>query len=199
MKDLTISIASHEDAQELLNIYSYYVKNTAITFEYDVPSLQEFQKRIDHTLKRYPYLIAKMDGDIIGYAYVSPFRVRKAYDWCVETSIYVKHDCCKLGVGKKLYLLLEDILKAQNITNMNACISSPIEENQFLDNNSIDFHKHLGYRYVGKFHQCGYKFHQWFDMVWMEKMIGKHVANQEDVLNFNDIKDQFFGEKNEIR
>ena len=101
MSEIEILIASPNDAQDLLNIYSYYVENTAITFEYDVPSLQEFQQRIENTLKTYPYLIAKIGDEIVGYTYASPFHARKAYSWCVETSIYVDHHYQKNGIGKK--------------------------------------------------------------------------------------------------
>ena len=65
-----------------------YIEQTAITFEYVVPSIEEFRGRIRHTLERFPYLIAEKDGKIAGYAYVSPFKERAAYDWSVETSIY---------------------------------------------------------------------------------------------------------------
>ena len=198
MDKIKIELASLQDIQQLLDIYSYYVKNTAITFEYDVPSQQEFQNRMENVLKKYPYLVAKKDKEILGYVYASAFHQRAAYNWNVETSIYVKHDCCHSGVGKKLYFALEKILKAQNITNLNACIASPIEESQYLTDNSIKFHQHLGYKYVGKFHQCGYKFHQWFDIVWMEKIIGEHTLHQADILSFYDVKDQFFNERNEM-
>ena len=190
MSEIEILIASPNDAQDLLNIYSYYVENTAITFEYDVPSLQEFQQRIENTLKTYPYLIAKIGDEIVGYTYASPFHARKAYSWCVETSIYVDHHYQKNGIGKKLYDALEKILKMQNITNLNACIAIPAQDNPYVDFNSVDFHHHLGYEQVGKFHQCGYKFHQWFHIMWMEKMIGEHLTNQEDMIPFSQIKEK---------
>ena len=80
--------------------------------------------------------------------------------------------------------------KAQNITNLNACISSPIQNDEYLDTNSIDYHYHLGYQMVGEFHQCGYKFKRWYNMVWMEKFIGEHHENQLPMIQFNEIKDQ---------
>lgn len=192
MDDIKIEIACLQDAKQILDIYSYYVKNTAVTFEYDVPSLQEFQKRMEKTLKTYPYLVARKEEQILGYAYASPFHERAAYHWNVEMSIYVKHDCRQNGIGKKLYLVLENILKTQNITNLNACIALPREKTQYLSDDSIKFHQHLGYSQVGQFHQSGYKFQQWFDIVWMEKMINEHTYQQTDALNFNDIKQQFF-------
>lgn len=169
---IEIRYAKLEDATRLVEIYRYYVEKTAITFEYKVPSIEEFQQRMIHVMEKYPYLVAKMDDQIVGYAYASTFNVRMAYDWCAETSIYVDHMLRKCGVGKRLYQALEKVLKAQNITNLNACISSPIENDEYLDTNSIDYHHYLGYQMVGEFHQCGYKFKRWYNMVWMEKFIG---------------------------
>ena len=187
---IEITYAKLEDAKRLVEIYRYYVEKTAITFEYEVPSVEEFQQRMVHVMEKYPYLVAKIDNQIIGYAYASSFNVRAAYDWCVETSIYVDHTLRKCGVGKRLYQALEKVLKAQNITNLNACISSPIKNDEYLDTNSIDYHHHLGYQMVGEFHQCGYKFKRWYNMVWMEKMIGEHKSLQPEVKLFPEIQDK---------
>ena len=187
---IEIRYAKLEDATRLVEIYRYYVEKTAITFEYKVPSIEEFQQRMIHVMEKYPYLVAKVDDQIVGYAYASTFNVRMAYDWCVETSIYVDHTLRKCGVGKRLYQALEKALKTQNITNLNACISSPIENDEYLDTNSIDYHHYLGYQMVGEFHQCGYKFKRWYNMVWMEKFIGEHHENQLPMIQFNGIKDQ---------
>ena len=89
-KELSIRTASAEDAAGLLEIYRPYVEHTAITFEYEIPTVGEFEERITNTLKRYPYLVAEKDHEMVGYAYVSPFKERAAYDWSVETSIYMK-------------------------------------------------------------------------------------------------------------
>lgn len=72
---------------------------------------------------------------------------------------------------------------------MNACISYPVQEDQYLTKNSVEYHQHLGYRLVGEFHQCGYKFNTWYNMVWMEKFIGEHQQNQLPVKSFNEVKD----------
>lgn len=187
MNNIRIEIANIDEAQEILNIYAYYVKNTAITFEYDIPTLEEFRQRMKNILSKYPYIVAKKDNQIIGYAYAGVFKPRAAYDWAVETTIYIKNSYHKMGIGQKLYDTLERILKEQGFTNLNACISYPIIENQYLTKNSAEFHQHLGYQLVGEFHQCGYKFNQWFDMIWMEKMIGEHLENQPEIIQFPDI------------
>ncbi|MDF1493864.1 GNAT family N-acetyltransferase [Caproiciproducens sp. CPB-2] len=171
-KTITIRMASESDAQQILDIYAPYVTDTAITFEYDVPDIEEFTQRIRNTLKKYPYLAAVRDGSVVGYAYACAFKGRAAYDWAVETTVYVKGDCKAKGTGKKLYQALEEILKKQNIINLNACITCSNAE-------SVGFHEHLGYKTVAHFTKCGYKFHTWYDMIWMEKMIGEHVENPD--------------------
>ena len=176
---ITIRTASLSDAQALLNIYSPYVEHTAITFEYDVPSVEEFAFRIKNTLQKYPYLVAEKNGRLLGYAYASPFHERPAYDWAVETSIYVDQNIKHQGIGRRLHDALEDALRSQGILNMNACIAYPPEEDEYLDRNSVEFHTHMGYRLVGEFYKCGYKFHRWYNMVWMEKLIGNHLSDQK--------------------
>lgn len=170
-----IRIAVEEDAESLLRIYAWYVENTAITFEYAVPSLEEFRSRIRHTLERYPYLVEENDdGEITGYVYASAFKERAAYDWAVETSIYVARDARRSGSGRRLYAALEKALLLQGICNAEACIAAPRGEDPFLTADSIRFHEHLGYRMVGQFEKCAYKFGRWYDMVWMERLIGRH-------------------------
>ena len=182
--------ASEEDAQAILDVYAPYIKNTAITFEYEVPSLEEFRERIRSTLKKYPYLVAEKEGEILGYAYTGAFVGRAACDWSVETSIYLKETGTKMGVGKMLYNAIEKISKAQNIVNLNACIAVPDTEDEHLNFNSAQFHAHLGYQFVGKFHKCGYKFENWYNLIWMEKTIGEHKKNPEPFSPFSELKEE---------
>lgn len=193
INDIQIRIAKIEDAEVLLEIYRPYVEKTAISFEYDVPTLKEFEERMKKTLKKYPYLVAENNGEVIGYAYAGPFIGRAAYGWGIETTIYIREDKKKCGAGKKLYEALEKILKAQNILNMNACIGYPDEEDEYLNKNSVEFHAHLGFKMVGEFHKCGYKFGRWYNMVWMEKIIGEHKENQEKVIDFPCIGEDVLG------
>lgn len=180
-----VRLATIEDAKELLEIYRYYVEHTAITFEYETPSVEEFQQRIKKTLKRYPYLVVEEEGKILGYAYASPFKERAAYDWSVETTIYVNKDRKRSGIGKSLYLALEEILKKQHVINLDACITDPAIEDEYVTKNSVEYHTHLGYHIVGKFYKSGYKFGRWYDMVWMEKCIGKHADQPEAFIPFS--------------
>lgn len=181
---ITIRSAAPEDAQRILEIYDYYVKNTAITFEYQTPSLNEFRQRMEKTLCFYPYLVILNDGRIEGYAYAGPFVGRAAYNWSCETSIYLDPQAQKLGMGRKIYEALEDALRGMGILNMYACIACPEQEDEYLTMNSADFHAHLGFEKVGEFHRCGYKFGRWYHMIWMEKLIGTHGENQPPVHRF---------------
>lgn len=184
---INIRVATAQDAGALLQIYAPYVETTAITFEYEVPSVKEFEDRIQNTLKKYPYLVAESNGEILGYAYAGAFKSREAYDWAVETSIYVKMNRKGMRIGSKLYDALETSLKKQGILNLNACIAYPEVEDEYLTRGSISFHEKLGYDFIGRFHKCGYKFNRWYDMVWMEKHIGVHSEQQEPIKLFKDI------------
>lgn len=182
-----IRTAAISDARELLDIYAPYVTQTAISFECEVPGLEEFQARIAKTLQKYPYLVAEHNGELLGYTYTGAFVGRAAYDWAVETTIYLRRDSLKMGIGRKLYEALETISRTQNILNMNACIGYPNVEDEHLTMNSVQFHEHMGYRMVGKFHNCGYKFGTWYHMVWMEKLIGEHNPEPLPVIPFSEL------------
>lgn len=178
---ITVGNAELKDAERLLEIYDYYVKNTAITFEYTTPTLEEFRGRMEKTMQKYPYLVAVKDGVIAGYAYAGAFVGRAAYDWSCETSIYLDKNARRCGIGKTLYAALEKELKKMGILNMYACIGYPDNEDEYLTRNSAEFHSHIGFVQVGEFHKCGYKFGRWYNMIWMEKIIGEHKEKQAPV------------------
>ncbi|GAB2026932.1 N-acetyltransferase family protein [Lactovum odontotermitis] len=156
-------LACPADAPEILDIYRPYVENTAITFEYDPPSTEEFSARIEKTLDKYPYIVAEDDtsGKLAGYAYASRFRERIAYDWDVELSIYISGNQRRQGLGKQLYQKLFAILEAQGMKKLYANITWPNPE-------SIGFHEALGFSEVGLFKNCGYKFGQWYGTIFLE-------------------------------
>ncbi|WP_408071483.1 GNAT family N-acetyltransferase [Butyrivibrio sp. JL13D10] len=163
-----------EDADRLLDIYGYYVLNTAITFETEIPTKQEFQRRITGITSKYPYLVLESEGVIYGYAYAGVFKDRAAYDKSCELTIYIDNSAKKKGYGKALYAVLEKRLAEIGIENLYACIGDPVVADDYLDNNSEMFHAHLGFRKIGTFYKCGYKFGNWYNMIWMEKLIGNH-------------------------
>lgn len=174
MTNILIRKASKVDAAAIQAVYAPYVTDTAITFEYAVPTVAEMQRRMEKVQKKYPWLVAEEDGEVVGYAYASAFKERDAYQWAVETSIYVKMEEKGKGIGSQLHDALEAALKAQGILNMNACISFVKKEDEYLTLDSVRFHRRMGYTRVAHFHKCGRKFERWYDMIWMEKFIGKH-------------------------
>ena len=173
---LNIRLATPDDAEALLGIYSYYVVNTPISYDLEPPTVEEFRHKIEKTLLHYPYLVAeetsqqptaKSQQPILGYCYASRFRERPAYDHCVEVSIYIDKDAHRSGIGSALYAELEKRLKAQGIINLCASITEEAEP-------SIRFHTKHGYTKVAHFHKCGRKFNRWLDMIWMEKLLAPH-------------------------
>lgn len=172
---MIIRSATTEDAKRLLEIYSYYVLNTAVSFEIEVPSLDEFRSRIANTLKKYPYLVLEDNGKIQGYTYAGPFKTRAAYDHSCELSIYLDTASVRHGYGRSLYDAIETKLKEIGILNLYACIASPVVEDEYLTDNSEHFHKHMGFVKAGEFHGCGRKFGRKYNMIWMEKIIGENV------------------------
>ena len=179
--------ATPDDAAAILAVYAPYVRHTAVTFEYTVPTLEEFRGRMERTLRKYPYLVAEQDGEILGYAYTGAFRSRPAYGWAAETTIYLREDLRRRGLGRRLYTALETISAAQHVFNLNACISYPLVEDEYLTRNSAEFHARMGYRLVGEFNRCAYRFGRWYNMRWMEKIIGEHPAAPPPVIPFPEL------------
>lgn len=182
--EITIREANVEDAKKLLDIYSYYVENTAITFEHEAPSLEEFEERIRDTLCNYPYLVAEAEGETVGYAYAGRFRTRAAYAWSAETSIYVDKEFHRAGVGRMLYAELEKILKMQNVVNVYAGVAAPVEEDEYLTRNSEHFHEAVGYNVVARYHECGSKFGKWYNLIEMEKIVGERICPPKEFIPY---------------
>lgn len=179
---ISIRDAVLDDADFILDIYDYYIKNTAVTFEITTPSIDGFKDRMKDIMEKYPYLVIEKDGHIEGYAYAHAFVGREAYAWSCEMTIYLDHASQKCGMGRMLYEALEDRLKKMGIINLYACIGLPEEDDEYLTSNSRDFHEHLGYKTVGYFRNCGRKFGRWYSMIWMERLIGEHTDDPVSVL-----------------
>jgi len=165
---MEIRLAKPSDARSLLDIYAPYVENTAITFEYEVPTVEDFTTRIEKTLEKYPYLVAEEDCVVLGYAYASTYYARAAYDWAVELYVYVSQDARGQGVGTKLYDELEDLLDQMGYVHFLACISLPNEA-------SLALHRKRGYQQGAHFPKIGYKFNRWYDIVWLQKSLDKEA------------------------
>lgn len=161
-QNITLRMATIEDAEQILAIYAPYCTETVITFEYEVPTLEEFQGRMKNIMEKYPYIVAEHDGKIVGYAYASAYRTRAAYQWDVESSIYVDMNCRASGVGSALYARLLDLLKKQNIRNVYACVTLPNEASERI-------HAKFGFDYAGMLHKAGFKAGEWQNVGWFEK------------------------------
>ena len=157
-----IRIATEADVPEMLAIYAPYILNTTYTFEYTVPTQEEFLARFRSITARFPWLVWEEEGKILGYAYGSAPFERAAYSWCAEDSVYLLPEAQGRGIGKILCKTLEEILAFQGYTKIFAIITSE-------NTPSLAFHRQLGYNFVAEMENCGYKFGRWLSVTWMDK------------------------------
>ena len=180
-----VRAATPADAEQLLEIYQPFVKNedsslSNVSFELEPPSLEEFRERIVEISARYPYLVAEVEGQLLGYVYCHPYRERLAYQWSVEVTIYLAPAGQGRGLGRLLYETMEKILCLQGITMAYSCITLGNEH-------SIKMHEALGYRLIGTFTKSGYKNGQWLDTVWLEKQLQPCPAKPDNMLSWREI------------
>ena len=159
-----LRFATPQDAPGLLEIYAPYVTGTIVSFEYDVPTLEEFARRIQDTTARFPYLVWEEDGAPLGYAYAHPYAARPAYQWSAELTVYLRQGAARRGLGSRLYGALFELLRLQGVRTVYGCVTA---ENA----PSVAFHQALGFREAGRFSQVGYKHGRWLDVLWLEKPI----------------------------
>lgn len=176
----TIRPVTANDSDEILSIYSPYITDTVLTFEYEVPSKEAFRRRVEDVLENYPYLAAVEDGRIIGYAYAHRARERKAYDWYAELSVYTRQGWGKKGVGTALYSALREILKAQNIQIITAVISAPNPPSEAL-------HKKVGFVQSGLHPKTGFKHGQWRDTLCMDLPLTERDAPPAPFIPYPDL------------
>jgi len=187
MNDLIIRMARPDDAERLSDIYAYYVKNTAVSFEYEPPGTEEFRTRISSTLKKYPYLVAELCGFPVGYAYAGPLNMRAAARWVVESSVYVDKNMRRSGIGIRLYDALESILVRQNVVSMTAKVAYCEREDEYLSRDSVRFHSNCGFEIVGRHNLCGYKFGHWYDLLIMEKQIAPRITPMPEFVPIDEL------------
>ncbi len=172
---MIIRTVTKDDASAILDIYSYYILNTAITFEWTVPSISEFKERISEISSNYPYLVAEDDEyNIIGYAYLSRYNKREAFSWCAELSIYIDKNNRSKGLGRILYKALEEEARKRSLLKILSCIAYSENDSVYLPSASIPFHESIGFEKCGFVENAGFKFSKWWDIVWMEKNIGNY-------------------------
>jgi L-amino acid N-acyltransferase YncA len=156
-KSWEIRLATLRDAAAIADIYRPIVESTAISFELEPPDEEEIRHRIEHKLEKYPWLVCENGGRVAGYAYASQFRERAAYQWSVETSVYVHADFRRFGIGRALYASLFPMLKAQGFFSAYAGITLP-------NPGSVGLHEAVGFRAVGVYRNVGYKMGAWHDV-----------------------------------
>ena len=181
LKDIKFRNVQLSDAKQLLEIYAPYVTDTAITFEYDVPSLEEFTERIKNISSEYPYIVCTYKDKIVGYAYAHRYMERAAYQWNVESTIYLDMNYKSLGIGRMLYTKLVELLKLQNIENVYACITTENEK-------SVKFHEKIGFKFIGIYPDTGYKFERWYDITWLGIRISDKNQKPKAIKNINDVE-----------
>ncbi len=180
--DKKFRLAMQSDSAALLEIYAPFIKDTVITFEYEVPTVEEFGARIINIVKKYPWLVCEVDGKIIGYAYASQFHERSAYDWSVDASVYVHPDFHGKKIGTALYSCLLELLKLQGFYNVYAIVTG-------ANQGSLDFHQSLGFKPAGLYCKVGYKFNQWQDVQWLALTINDHSQLPQKPKSIQDIKE----------
>jgi len=158
---INIRLATAKDSARFLEIYGPFVQNTVVSFEYTVPEEAEFAKRVNSVLEKLPWLVCEIDGIIVGYTYASMHKARAAYQWSVDTSVYIDPAHHGKHIGTALYTALFDLLKVQGYINVYAGLALPNIKSEGL-------HKSLGFVPVGVFHHVGYKLGAWHDTKMLE-------------------------------
>ena len=159
---MAIRQATVADLPRILEIYGPYVENTAISFEYTVPTLEAFTQRFLGITAQFPWLVWEEKGVILGYAYGSAPFERAAFQWSAEASIYLCPEAKGRGIGRQLYAALEALLQQQGYRKVYAIITTANEA-------SVAFHRAVGYRHTATMPDCGFKLGQWHGIIWMEK------------------------------
>jgi phosphinothricin acetyltransferase len=180
MPSKKIRLVQESDSARILEIYRPFVEETAISFEHQIPTQQEFTERIWKVAQEYPYLVYLLDETIVGYAYAHRHMERAAYQWNATLSVYIDKGFQRQGIGRQLYACLMEILKLQNIHNVYGIVMTP-------NPNSEKLHESFGFRRIGIFQKTGYKHGDWHDVTWFEKSIREHEADPRPFIPIEEI------------
>lgn len=176
-----IRLAERTDVPGILEIYSPFILETAVTFEESVPDEESFWKRIQEIMTELPFLVCEIDGRIAGYAYASAYRSRASYRWSKEVTVYIHPDFHRKRVAQALYTSLNEMVRYQGIADLLAIITIPNES-------SVAFHEQFGYRKCGEFLKVGYKLNQWQNVGWFELFLQDETQAPKDrILTLNEI------------
>jgi L-amino acid N-acyltransferase YncA len=166
----TIRMATAADAGQIADVYAPAVTGTVISFEMEPPGVAEMRRRVTEALVTHPWLVAERDGEVAGYARAGRFKDRVAYQWSVETSVYIRTSAHRSGLGRALYGKLFDLLVLQGFYRAYAGVTLPNAA-------SVGLHESLGFTPVGVYQAAGYKFGAWHDVGWWERGLQPLVAD----------------------
>ena len=172
MSGPVVRMATLADAPLILAIYEPYVVRTAITFEYELVTVEAFQTRMNTVMQQFPWLVYEMEGELLGYAYCSRFKERAAFDWDCECSVYIVENAHRQGIATALYTKLFELVKQQGYYNIYALITYNLKS-------SMELHKKFGFAEVGVYQKTGYKLGKWWDLLVMEKRL--HTFNETPI------------------
>ncbi|MGP0063085.1 MAG: arsinothricin resistance N-acetyltransferase ArsN1 family B [Isosphaeraceae bacterium] len=179
---LTIRLAAEDDAEQILEIYAPFCRETPVSFETQPPTVDEMGRRIAKILKSHPWLVCEESGLIMGYAYASPHRERAAYVWSVDVSVYVREGRRRGGVGRALYTSLFALLKLQGFYNALAGTTIP-------NPGSVGLHRALGFEPVGTYRKIGFKCGAWHDVAWWQLALQEAGTQPEPPRDFQVVRE----------
>ncbi len=179
-----IRVAGGADAESILEIYAYYIINTSFTFETEVPSIEAFAQRITSYVENWPWLVYEVDGIIAGYAYATRHRERVAYQWCVESSVYIHDNYQKTGIATALYETLLELLQHQGFRNVYAGINLPNDK-------SVAFHEKCSFKWFADYRNVGYKLGEWKTVGWWKRQLNDYTIDPAAPIRFVDIGPAF--------
>ena len=168
--------ASIQDALQIASLYSYYVRNTAITFACEEPTPEHYAQQIEEG--RYPFLVARDEHGLAGFAYAASFRQKEAFRWDVELTIYLRPGLEGKGRGTRLMQALLNCLRRQGYLLAYSCITLP-------NPGSIALHKHFGFDELGVFPRTGYKLGIWHDVIWLQKALDEPMSEPREPIPFS--------------
>lgn len=178
-----IRTATMADLDAILAIYAPYVEQTTFTFEYVVPSHEDFTHRMEQIMRVYPWLVLEEDGVVKGYAYGSPFNERAAYGWTADLSVYLDMNCRGRGYGRRLYECLMRLLQLQGVRNVYGIVTDPNPV-------SYQFHLDMGFQEKGHFEHIGFKHGKWLNVNFMAKDIAPAEGIPQPVIPFTELPAQ---------
>jgi phosphinothricin acetyltransferase len=186
MDDLVIRFANEDDAEGILAVYTPYILDTTITYEYDIPSIENMKQRIQGVQSFYPYLVCTYNHEIVGYAYASKHKERAAFQWGAEISVYIKEDFHGSGVASRLYDRIIAFLYEQGIYKLYALIDAPNEKSE-------RFHLKRGFKEIGSILNTAYKLGKWCNLKYYEKTLRECKEEPAPLRSIYDIEKTTIG------